>query len=292
MVKCTICGKFNEYHNGYCKLCYDVKFYLKDTFKEYLKGAVADDKLVSALGNFSWIYAGYPRLWGFYNGIINIIFYFLTNPADIFITERDLDYFEFTEIDPQDILIVLYESKILKAPTTTSPPGRYEKGELTEMLVRKIRPELFLDPRDKTNRRRRKRSMQEMFGIVSIVLTYVLLKKKLKNPKGKILPRKAMSLFLTLAQIILSNYSSGSKIPNSFSRNLLDEQHSNMKLTRNTQIKFMMELLGLSYVSPGKTNVIANVDAATKTFYLNDEVKDLLEYWRERRRDRLRTRRR
>jgi len=291
MVKCKICEKNDDYYStGYCKYCYDVKFYLKDSFKEYLKGASAQNKLVSALGNFSWIYAGYPRFWGFYNGIINVIYYFLPDPTKVYISEANLEYFEFTDVDTADILLVLYEAKVLKEPTAKTPPSSFEKGELTDMVVRRVSREL--DPTIPANRRRRKRSMQEMFGIVSMVLTYVLMKKKLTNPKGKVLPRKSLSLFLLLTHHILNNYTVGTDIPETFSMNLLNEQHSLMKLPKRTQMKFMFEMLGLSYVSPGKTNVISNVDMGSQTLYLNEEVRELLEYWRERRRDRFRTRHR
>ena len=96
-------------------------------------------------------------------------------------------------MDKNDVLKILFESKALKEPSTSSP-GTYEIGELAKILSTKIRDEL----EDDTGRF--KETAEELFGITSIILTYILIKRKFDNPTEEILPRKAISLFLTFSQ--------------------------------------------------------------------------------------------
>ena len=291
LTKCKICQKYNTYDQGLCKYCYDVRFYLKEIIDDYFKGPYSDDDIVNALGNFSWIYAGYPRFWGYYNAIINTIYHFIMNIDKDYITENDLKYFEFTKVDKRDILIILFESKTLETPKPGLTNTIFKAGKLTQILVKKIRNELITDKHDESNRKRFKKAATEMFGIVSIILTYILMEKKFEDPKNQWLPRKALSVFLTLVHIILKHYNDP-EIPKEFSRDLLDEQHSVLKLTKDGRLRIMLEMLGLTYITPGKTNIISNVDKDQKSLMLNDEMVLLLERLRERRRARIRTRNR
>lgn len=285
LVYCKLCQRFQEYYDGLCEQCYDVLFYLKDIIEDYLKGGAADPVIINALREFTWLYAGFPRLWGYYNSIINTIYFFIINSSRDYITEVDLNYFDFTSLDKNDVLKILFESKALKEPSKSSP-GTYEIGELTEILSTKIREEL----REDTGRF--KDTAEEMFGIVSIMLTYILIQRKLNKPDEEILPRKAISLFLTFAQVILNNINEEDDIPEEIQIDLLLEKQKMIKVSKNTQFKFLLEMMGLTYISPGIPNVIYGVDDSHKTLKLKGSIINLLENLRERRRERERVRER
>lgn len=245
-------------------------------------GATAEPVVINALREFTWLYAGYPRLWGYYNSIINTIYIFITKDKD-YITEVDLDYFDFTTIDRDEVLDILYETKALKKPDSSSP-STFKIGDLTKLIVPKIKDEITSDTG------KFKETAEEMFGITSIMLTYILIKKKLENPENNILPRKAISLFLTFNQIILDNFAETADIPEEFNINLLAEQQKIIKVSKNTQFKFILEMLGLTYITPGIPNVISNVDSSHKTLKFKKTIVNLLDYERERLRDRERSR--
>jgi len=282
---CRICQSNPEFENGFCTYCNDVVFYLDDVINEFFKGTNSDQRIINALREFSWIYAGYPFLWGFYNSIINTIYYFIMNPEKTYITEGDLDYFDFTSLDRNDVLDVLFESQALKRPSSSSP-GRFDMGNLSKILTIRIRDELSEDAE------RFKAAAEEMFGITSIILTNILIKKKLNNPEKRILPRKAISLFLTFAHIIKDNIESGKDIPSEFHKSLLDEQQKLICVSKNTQLKFMLELLGLTYISPGIPNIVSSVEHSRGTLKFKNNTINLLEYMRERLRERERERER
>jgi len=282
---CKLCQRFQEYYDGLCEQCYDVLFYLKDIIEDYLKGGATDPVIINALREFTWLYAGFPRLWGYYNSIINTIYFFIINSDRDYITEVDLNYFDFTSLDKNDVLKILFESKALKEPSKSSPET-YEIGELTEILSTKIGEEL----REDTGRF--KDTAEEMFGIVSIMLTYILIQRKLNKPDEEILPRKAISLFLTFAQVILNNIKEEDDIPKEIQIDLLLEKQKMIKVSKNTQFKFLLEMMGLTYISPGIPNVIYSVDDSHKTLKLKGSIINLLENLRERRRERERVRER
>ena len=285
MVYCKLCQKIPEYRDGLCELCYDVIFYLKDIIEDYLKGAAADPVILNALREFTWLYAGFPKLWGYYNSIINTVYYFIINSDKDYITEVDLNYFDFTSLDKNIVLNILFESKALKKPSPSSP-GTYEIGDLTSILSTRIRLELTSETG------KFKETAEEMFGITSIMLTYILIKQKFENPNDQIMPRKAISLFLTFAQVILNNIKEKDDIPKEIQIDLLIEKQKMIKVSKNTQFKFLLEMMGLTYISPGIPNVIYGVDDSHKTLKLKGSVINLLENLRERRRERERIRER
>lgn len=277
MTKCSLCEKFSVYEENLCEKCLYTVFYMKDTIENYLMGASAEPEVVNALREFTWLYAGYPRLWGYYNSIINTIYIFITKGKD-YITEVDLDYFDFTTLDKDEVLDILFETKALKKPDPKSP-GSFKMGELTELIVPKINDELTSDTG------KFKETVEEMFGITSIMLTYILIKKKLEDPENTILPRKAISLFLTFNQIILNNYAETDDIPEEFNLDILTDQQKIINVSKSTQFKFILEMLGLTYITPGIPNIISSVDSAHKTMKLKKTIVNFLEYQRERLRD-------
>ena len=282
---CKLCQKFPEDDDGLCEQCFDVLFYLKDIIEDYLKGEAADPVIINALREFTWLYAGFPILWGYYNSIINTVYFFILNRERDYITEVDLNYFDFTSLDKKDVLKILFESKALKEPSTSSP-GTYEIGELAKILSTKIRDEL----EDDTGRF--KETAEELFGITSIILTYILIKRKFDNPTEDILPRKAISLFLTFSHIILNNFEETDNIPEEIKIDLLQNKQKIINVSKNTQFKFLLEMMGLTYISPGIPNVIYGVDSAHKTLKFKNTIINLLENLRERRRERERVRER
>jgi len=207
------------------------------------------------------------------------------NADKTYITEGDLDYFDFTSLDRNDVLDVLFESQALERPSSSSP-GRFDMGKLSKILTIRIRDELSEDAE------RFKAAAEEMFGITSIILTNILIKKKLDDPEKRILPRKAISLFLTFAHIIKDNIEPGKDIPSEFHRSLLEEQQKIICVSKNTQLKFMIELLGLTYISPGIPNIVSSVDNSRGTLKFKNNTINLLEYMRERLRERERERER
>jgi len=284
MSKCKLCEKVPEYEEGLCENCSNTVFYLKDIIENYLMGAAAEPRVINALREFTWLYAGYPRLWGYYNSIINTVYIFITKSKD-YITEVDLDYFDFTSLDKDEVLDILYETKALKKPDPSSP-GLFKIGDLTNLVTKKIKDELTNDTG------KFKETAEEMFGIVSIMLTYILIKKKLKDPESTILPRKAISLFLTFNQIILENFGETDDIPQDVSIDLFTEQQKLINVSKSTQFKILLEMLGLTYISPGIPNIISNVDSSYKTLKFKDTIRNFLEYERERLRERERIRKR
>ena len=108
MSKCKICNSDPTLSNGLCERCNDALFYLDEIESEYFKGAAGDPIIKNALREFSWLYAGFPRLWGFYNSIVSVIFFFITNLSKNKITKTDLKDFNFTTLPVsviEDILI-------------------------------------------------------------------------------------------------------------------------------------------------------------------------------------------
>ncbi len=157
-------------------------------------------------------------------------------------------------------------------------------GELSRILSRKIRDELTADTGHF------KEKSEELFGITSIILTHILIKRKLKNADETILPRKAFSLFLTFTHIILDNYDPSVNISEEVDRDLFEKQQKIIKVSKNTQLKFLLEMLGLSYISPGIPNIIDGFGDSDKVLKLKKTMINFLELLRERRRERVRTR--
>lgn len=292
MKKCKICEKNEVKVDDLCELCDDTLFCMDEITTNYLLGSIVDPAVVGALANFSWIYAGYPRLWGFYNNIINTIYKFIMYPSKKFVSVRELSIDEYTSIDIDIILDVLVESKILEPLPTDKTSTMFQPGELARISIKRIRDELITDKTNKTNRKRFKSAAQEMFGITAVMLTKILLEKKLKDPVNQWMPRKSISVFLTLSKIIRLNFTEGVKIKKQFPKDLMDEMQALIKVSKDGRIRILLEMLGLSYITPGKTNIISNISKAEKDLLLNNEMLNLLEYLRERIRERDRERER
>ncbi len=165
-----------------------------------------------------------------------------------------------------------------------SSPGAYGIGDLSRILSRRISAGF------REGAEERKDAAEEMFGFTSIILTYLLIKRKFNNPDEKILPRKAISIFITFAYLILENYNDTDDIPSILNRDTLEQQQKKLKVGRSTQLKSLYEMLGLSYISPGITNIIDGFGESNMDLRLKPTIINLLENLRERRRERERIR--
>ena len=186
-------------------------------------------------------------------------------------------------MEKDDLLEILYDARIIKNPSPLSP-GSYEIGALSKILSNSIR-EGFQEGAEK-----RKDAAEEMFGFTSIILTFLLIKRKFNYPDEKILPRKAISIFTTFAFLILNNYNAIDEIPSILNRDTLEQQQKNLKVGSSTQLKSLYEMLGLSYISPGITNIIDGFGESNMELRLKPTIINLLENLRERRRERERIR--
>lgn len=282
-MSCILCDETRLLgSSNLCEFCYDAVYYIEEIIDDYFSGAGPHPYIASFLKEFSFIYASYLQLSGYYNATIQVMLHFVSDLTRDHITKTDLGNFNFTRIPSEDIIDVLIQGDLV----TRNPadPERYDRTPMAQTLAVQLRDALTINPNEI------KEPVEHFFGIISIVLTNALIHRKMADPTGGILPRKAISLFLLFANIIIESERTGNPIPNQIDLTLINEQHQRIKLSKGTRNNFFYELLGFSIRSPGKTNIIARVDLATETLYLKDTVVNGLTRLRDRKRDRVRVR--
>ncbi len=265
-----------------CETCYDAVFYIEEIIDDYFSGAGPHPYIAAILKEFSFIYASYLQLSGYYNTTVQVMLHFVSDLTRDHITKEDLDNFNFTKTPSEDIIDVLVQGDLVTRNPTD--PERYDRTPRAQTLALQLRDALTTNPNEI------KEPAERFFGIISIVLTNALIHRKMADPTRGILPRKAISLFLLFTSIIIESERTGNPIPNQIDLTLINQQHERIKLSKGTQNNFFYELLGFSIRSPGKTNIIARVDLANETLYLKDTVINALTRLRDRKRNRIRVR--
>lgn len=279
-MKCILCKKNPIYANDLCAACYDAIFYLEDIIDNYFAGV--HKTIADILKEFTFIYASYLQLTGYYTTTIQVMLHFITNLTRTTITNAQLNNFNFTKLSTDDLIDVLVRAKLLIINPAT--PGIYTRGDLAQNLATQLRDALERNPNEI------KEPAEQFFGIISLILTNALIKRKIADPTQVILPRKAISLFLLFANIIIQSENNGTPIPNTIDISFIKEQCKIIGLTDDTINNLFYELMGFSIRSPGKTNIIKQVDLSDEKVILKDNVVKFLERERDRRRDRIRVR--
>lgn len=280
---CILCDKSPLLGtSNLCEPCYDAVFYIEDIIEDYFLGAGPHPLIAPVLKEFSFIYASYLQLSGYYNTTIQIMLHFVGDLTRDHITNADLNDFNFTKTPSDDIIDVLVQGELI----TRNPadPNRYERTPQAQNLAAQLRDALTINPNEI------KEPAERFFGMISLILTNALIHRKMIDPTQGILPRKAISLFLLFASIINESERTGSPIPDQIELSLVKEQHNRIKLAEGTQNNFFLELLGFSIRSPGKTNIISRVDLSSEILYLKDTVINALTRLRDRKRNRIRIR--
>lgn len=281
MPLCMICDSAPARARQLCDGCQDTIFFLETIRDDYLSGVNASQAVTGALGEFSWVYQAYPTVWGYYNSMVQAIFQFILEESTE-ISEAAMDFFDFTRLNRDDIIELMEEAGIIVV--RRGSPGVFDIGPVARFLV----PRIIDDIKNGSGPLRE--HLIQLFGITSIVLSLVLLKRKVNGREHAPVPKKFLSLFLSFVEIINDNMSGPDSIPSIITTEKFQSIQRKLNLPRSTQKRFLFEMFGLTFHTPGRPNIIARMDPATNELVLKPEVINLLEFLRERKRDRERER--
>ncbi len=310
--RCEFCNKKITTTTGktlsLCEDCENAEIFLRDIVKNYLS-ETPEPEFVNALKEFCWIYCAYHILGGFYNTLVQIMYYFYTNSKETEITKTQIDELNFTSIEINDIVKVAKKAKIIEEIKSgkESDPEKFKSGLLTE----RIRTQVFGDPSIIIGSATSKAIVQQAFGALSLIITLAFVdswreKKKedslalitskegeeraslKKKVLGDIFPRKSIALFFFLGKIISTNLEK--PIPREFSLDQLYTACNEIKVDKITQSHILFQFLGFMPQNPGQTNFIEHYDRTERKLRFTPEMENLMIRLRERNRLRIRTR--